>query len=331
MIITQTPLRISLAGGGTDLEAFYRYEDGMVLNMAIDKYVYVIVKERFDDKIYINYSRKEIVNSVDEIQHELVREAMRKTGVEKGVEVTTLADIPSEGSGLGSSSSITVGLLNAFYIYQGEQVPPERLAREACEIEIDICGKPIGKQDQYIAAYGGIRHFTFKKDGTVEVERIKLPDGKFRKLGSDLLLFFTNRTRKSEVILERQKEDTPKKLEVLRGIKGLVFEVKDAILNHGFHNIGPLLHKGWELKKQLAQGISDPKLDTLYDIALEAGATGGKISGAGGGGFLLLYVPRERHNDVRMAMEDAGLRELPFMLEQDGSKVIFNLKRYPAK
>ena len=331
MIITQTPLRISLAGGGTDLEAFYRYEDGMVLNMAIDKYVYVIVKERFGDKIYINYSRKEIVNSVDEIQHELVREAMRKTGVEKGVEVTTLADIPSEGSGLGSSSSITVGLLNAFYIYQGEQVPPERLAREACEIEIDICGKPIGKQDQYIAAYGGIRHFTFKKDGTVEVERIKLPDGKFRKLGSDLLLFFTNRTRKSEVILERQKEDTPKKLEVLRGIKGLVFEVKDAILNHGFHNIGPLLHKGWELKKQLAQGISDPKLDTLYDIALEAGATGGKISGAGGGGFLLLYVPRERHNDVRMAMEDAGLRELPFMLEQDGSKVIFNLKRYPAK
>ena len=331
MIITQTPLRISLAGGGTDLEAFYRYEDGMVLNMAIDKYVYVIVKERFDDKIYINYSRKEIVDSVDEIQHELVREAMRKTGVEKGVEITTLADIPSEGSGLGSSSSITVGLLNALYMYQGEQVSPERLAEEACEIEIDICGKPIGKQDQYIAAYGGIRLFTFRRDGTVEVEKIGLPDDKFRKLGSNLLLFFTNRTRKAETILRKQKENTSKKLDILREMKGLVFDAKEAILNHGFDDIGPILHEGWKLKRQLAEGISDPELDSIYEIALEAGATGGKISGAGGGGFLLLYVPRHKHDEVRKVMEEIGLRELPFMLERDGSKVIFNIRRYPTK
>ncbi|HID12166.1 MAG TPA: GHMP kinase [Candidatus Latescibacteria bacterium] len=331
MIVTQTPLRISLAGGGTDLEAFYRYEDGMVLNMAIDKYVYVIVKERFDDKIYINYSRKEIVDSVDEIQHELIREAMRKTGVDRGVEITTLADIPSEGSGLGSSSSITVGLLNALYMYQGEQVSPERLAREACEIEIDICGKPIGKQDQYIAAYGGVRKFTFRGDGTVDVEKISLPDDKFRKLGSNLLLFYTHRTRKAETILKQQRENTPERLDVLRRMKALVFHAKEAIVNHGFDELGHILRQGWELKKQLAEGISDPGLDALYDRALKAGATGGKISGAGGGGFLLLYVPRHKHDGVRRAMEELSLRELPFMLEQDGSKVIFNIRRYPAR
>ncbi|RKY62863.1 MAG: GHMP kinase [Candidatus Latescibacterota bacterium] len=331
MIITQTPLRISLAGGGTDLEAFYRYEDGMVLNMAIDKYVYVIVKERFDDKIYINYSRKEIVDSVDQIQHELVRESMRKTGVEKGVEITTLADIPSEGSGLGSSSSITVGLLNALYMYQGEQVSPERLAREACEIEIEICGKPIGKQDQYIAAYGGVRVFTFKKDGTVDVEKINLSDDKMRKMGSNLLLFYTNRTRDSSVILRKQKAKTKQNLEILREMKALVPQAKEAVLNHNFDVLGSILRRGWELKKRLAEGISDHELDEMYDRALKAGATGGKISGAGGGGFLLLYVPRHMHDSVREAMEDMGLRELPFMLERDGSKVIFNLRRYPAK
>jgi len=184
MIISQTPLRISFAGGGTDLPSFYHHEDGWVISSAIDKYIFVIIKERFDNKIYINYSKKEIVDRVDDIEHDLVREAMRKTGVEKGVEITTLADIPSSGSGLGSSSSVTVGLLNALYAYRGELVTAERLAREACDIEINILGKPIGKQDQYIAAYGGVRFFQFKSNEEVVVEPINLDNSRKRKFGS---------------------------------------------------------------------------------------------------------------------------------------------------
>jgi len=330
MIITQTPLRISLVGGGTDLEAFYSIEDGMVLSAAIDKYVYVIVKERFDDKIYINYSRKEIVDRVDEIEHELVREAMRITGVESGVEITTLADIPSEGSGLGSSSSLTVGLLNALYQYQGEQVPPERLAQEACEIEIERCNKPIGKQDQYIAAYGGVRTFTFRSDGSVAVEKLPLSDAGMRKLGSNLLLFYTNKTRKSADILREQRELTPHKLDDLRAIKSLVPRARDIILSgNNFDELGHLLHENWLRKRELASKITNGDIDDMYQRALDAGALGGKISGAGGGGFLLLYVPRSKQDAVREALSD--LRELPFLLERDGSKVIFNMKRYPAK
>jgi D-glycero-alpha-D-manno-heptose-7-phosphate kinase len=329
MIITQTPLRISFAGGGTDLKEFYRFEDGKVISTAIDKYIFVIVNERFDNKIYINYTKKEIVDSVDEIKHELVREAMKMTGIKNGIEVTMLADIPSEGSGLGSSSSLTVGLLNAFYIFQGEQVPTERLADEACKIEIDICKKPIGKQDQYIAAYGGIREFTFKKDGTVDVTKISLDPKEFRKLGSDLLLFYTNKTRKSSEILTEQKKNTEDKLEYLRKLKLFVPQVKNAIKSKQYHIVGEILHESWKIKKNLAKKITNNDINTMYEMALSAGAIGGKVSGAGGGGFLLLYVPRHKQDAVRNALKD--YRELPFHLEQDGSKVIFNLRRYPAK
>ena len=331
MIIVQTPLRIGLAGGGTDLRAFYSIEPGMVLNMTIDKYIFVIVKERFDDKIYINYSRKEICDSVDEIRHELVREAMRITGVEKGVEITTLADIPSEGSGLGSSSSVTVGLLNALYMYKGEQVTAEQLAREACRIEIELCGKPIGKQDQYIAAYGGMRLFKFNPDESVEVERLPLTDAQLRKIGSNLLLFYTGKTRKSEEILseQRTKTETGKNVEYLRRIKELVIPMREAILRGEYDAIGELLHLNWMYKRQLASKITDPKIDELYERALAAGALGGKISGAGGGGFLLLYVPRHKQDIVREELRE--LRELPFLIERDGSKVIFNMRRYPAR
>jgi len=329
MLITQTPLRISFAGGGTDLEEFYRHEDGKVVSCTIDKYVFVIIKERFDDKIILNYSQKEIVDSVNEIKHELIREAMRKTGMEAGVEISTLADVPSEGSGLGSSSSLIVGLLNTFYQYQGEQVTPDRLAKEACEIEIDICKKPIGKQDQYIAAFGGIRAFTFKKDGTVEVEKVTINDSDWRRFGSNLLLFYTNTTRKSADILTEQRDKTCDQLEMLREMKGLVDNVKTAILSNSFHEVGINMHQGWELKKQLASRITNPQIDEVYHRALKAGALGGKISGAGGGGFLLLYVPREMQDNVRFALRD--LYELPFLLERDGSKVVFNFRRYPAK
>ena len=329
MIITQTPLRISFAGGGTDFSNYYSLAEGYVVNSAIDKYIYVIVKERFDDKIYVNYSRKEIVDSVDELRHELVREAMKKTGVGSGVEVTMLADVPSEGSGLGSSSSLTVGLLNSFYSYQGMQVTSERLAEEACEIEIDICKKPIGKQDQYIAAFGGLCAFKFCRDGSVEVERIRLPESKKRQLGGNLLLFYTGRTRQSTDILLEQNEQISANVDALNEIKALAHAAKASILNGSIYQLGEILDRNWELKKQLAGGVTDPEIDTIYEKAKAAGALGGKIAGAGGGGFLLLFCPRDKQDAIRERM--SGFKELPFFLERDGSKVIFNLRRYEWK
>ncbi len=329
MVISQTPLRISLVGGGTDLKSFYHAEDGMVVSSAIDKYVYVIVKERFDEKIYINYSQKEIVDNVIEIRHDLVREAMRITGVLKGVEITTLADIPSEGSGLGSSSSITVGLLNALYSYAGMQVTAEHLAREACDIEIDICKKPIGRQDQYIAAYGSLNKITFHPDDSVSISKLSISNDNFRKLGSNLLLFFTRKTRDANIILEKQKNTTENKREVLRAMKDLVPKVTEFIINGRFDEVGKALHENWLLKKSLVNTISDSDINNMYQKAMNTGALGGKICGAGGGGFLLLYVPRDKQDAVRFALKD--YRELPFMLEQFGSRVIFNYRRYSLK
>lgn len=329
MIIAQTPLRVSLAGGGTDLKAFYDLEDGRTISLAIDKYVFVIVSERFDTKLYVNYSKKEIVDHVDELQHELVREAMRMAGLSNGIEVTMLADIPSEGSGLGSSSSLTVGLLNAFHMYAGRQVTAEQLAREACQIEIDICGKPIGKQDQYIAAYGGIHEFQYRRDGSVGVRRICLSPADMRRLGSELMLFYTDVTRRSSEILAEQRSQTVAKAECLKQIKNGVPQVINAFETGRLDIIGDVLHHGWGVKKKLANNISNPAIDDMYELALSAGATGGKIAGAGGGGFLLLYVPRHRQDAVRNALRQ--FREFPWMLEQDGSKVIFNQRRYSVR
>ncbi len=329
MIITQTPLRISFAGGGTDFQDFYLKEGGCVLSSAIDKYMYVIVKQRFDDKIYINYSQKEIVDSVDEIQHGLVREAMIKTGVTHGVEITTLADIPSEGCGLGSSSSITVGLLNALHAYMSRLVTAETLAEEACEIEIDVLGSPIGKQDQYIAAYGNMHLFYFNSDDSVTVEKIEMSEERRRNFCSNLLLFYTNKTRSSASILSRQRENIDQKMDVLKKMKRQVAEFKKCLTNSGFGRAGEILHRGWIEKKKLTGNISNNYIDELYDKACRAGATGGKISGAGGGGFLLLYCAAERQNQLRKALN--YLRELPFHFERDGSKVIFNMRRYECK
>ena len=329
MIITQTPLRVSLAGGGTDFPEFFRQEGGAVVSLAIDKYLYVIVKERFDDRIYVNYSIKEIVDRLDDLRHDLVREAMRKTGITQGVEITTLSDIPSEGTGLGSSGSVTVGLLNAFYTYQGVQVPAERLAREACEIEVDLLKKPIGFQDQYIAAYGNLRFFAFGPGDDVRVERLAIPEARKRALVSNLLLFFTNRTRNSESILEEQRRNISERLDEIRGLKAAAFEVRSHLLNESVSDLGPVLHRSWQLKRCLASGVSSPEIDAIYDRALAAGATGGKLTGAGGGGFLLLYCPSAYQGAVRAALD--GYKELPFTLEPDGSKVIFNIRRSPWK
>lgn len=329
MIISQTPLRISFVGGGTDLKSFYNQEDGMVISSAIDKYVYVIVKERFDEKIYINYSIKEIVSDVSEVKHQLVREAMKKVGIERGVEITTLADVPSEGSGLGSSSTVTVGLLNALYNYSGRQVTLEQIAREACEIEIDICKKPIGKQDQYIAAYGGLNKITFHPDESVSVDRIPVFNTNQLILGSRLLLFYTNKTRDADIILKKQNQDTDDKRDVLRKMKQFVPKLESALTEYKFNKLGKLLHDNWLLKKSLVGAISNPEIDNMYNRAMDAGALGGKICGAGGGGFLLMYVPKEKQDNVREALSD--YRELPFMLDSFGSRIIFNVRSYSTK
>lgn len=329
MIISQTPLRISFVGGGTDLRSFYQKEDGMVLSTSIDKYVYIVVKERFDDKIYINYSEKERVSDISEIKHDLVREAMKKAGIRSGVEITTLADIPSTGSGLGSSSSVAVGLLNALYHFSGTQVTAEQIAREACEIEIDICKKPIGKQDQYIAAFGGLNTITFHPDESVSVTRLSIFNNNILRFGSHLLLFFTNKTRSADVILKKQKEDTESKREVLNKMRNIVGRASNFIIEGEFNEVGRLMHENWLLKKSLVTTISNPDIDLMYEKALSAGALGGKICGAGGGGFLLLYVPKDKQDAVRSILKE--FRELPFMLDSFGSRIIFNIRGYSTK
>jgi len=325
MIITQTPLRIGLLGGGTDLPDYYRRYGGRVLNCALDKYVYVIVKERFDDDIYVNYSRKEIVSDVADLEHELVREAMLMTGVSSGVEITTLADIPSSGTGLGSSSAVTVGLLHALYAYQGRQVCGEELAEKACTIEIQQCGKPIGKQDQYIAALGGIRDIHFGPGETVVAEDVVLSAPERRALQQQIMLFFTGVTRSANSILAEQTaniESTRPQLDMLRDLAGLAV---DRLLNGDIEGIGQAVRESWEVKRKLASGVSTDQIDGAVSRALDAGAAGAKLTGAGGGGFLLVLCPMERQAAVRASL--AEMRELPVKLDRLGSRVVLNVQR----
>jgi len=325
MIIVQTPLRVSFFGGGTDLRSFFAVEGGCVLSSAIDKYIFITIKKRFDQWLRIGYTRTEMVESVGEVQHELIREALRKTGIGRGVEVTTMGDIPSAGSGLGSSSTVTVGALHAMYTFLGEIVPAERLAREACEIEIDILGKPIGVQDQYIAAYGGLRFMEFTLAGQVLCERIDLGSDLLRRLNESLLLFFTGVTRQADSILGEQKRNIHDRMAILREMKQMAYTARDELRAGNLEAMGRLLHEGWQLKKQLASQISNGAIDEMYQTARRAGALGGKITGAGGGGFLLLYCLPERREAVRDALKP--LQELPFQLEMDGTKVILNYRR----
>ena len=324
MIIVQTPLRVSFFGGGTDFPSFFEKEEGCVLSTAIDKYIFVTIKKRFDDKIRVGYTKTELVDSIDEIQHELIREAFRFSGVEKGVEITTMGDIPA-GSGLGSSSTVTVGALHAMYAYQSKTIPIEQMARQACEIEIKNLHKPIGIQDQYIATYGGFRFFRFLPDSKVITEKVELSESQKQRLNENLLLFYTGITRKAETILDEQKTNINKRMYVLQEIKGIAFEAYQQLKSGNLDCLGKLLHESWQLKKQLASQISNGKIDEWYSEARKKGALGGKITGAGGGGFLLLYCPYEYRDKVRTVL--SHLREVPIRLETDGSKVIFNYRR----
>jgi D-glycero-alpha-D-manno-heptose-7-phosphate kinase len=325
MIIVQTPLRISLFGGGTDFPAYFRDEGGCVLTSAIDKYIFVTIKQRFDHLLRVGYTQTEMVESVDDVQHDLIREALRKTGICRGVEITTMGDIPSAGSGLGSSSTVVVGALNAMHTYQGDIAPADKLAAEACEIEINTLGKPIGIQDQYIAAYGGLRFIRFEPTGEVVIEHIALPANGKRRLSENLLLFFTGITRQAESVLGEQQRNLNGRRNTLGHMKAMAYEARTQLLAGNLDALGSLLHESWLLKKQLAGSISNGTIDDMYEAARRAGAVGGKITGAGGGGFLLLYCPWERQESVREALH--GVQELPFALEPDGSKVIFNYRR----
>jgi D-glycero-alpha-D-manno-heptose-7-phosphate kinase len=320
MIVVRTPLRVSFVGGGTDFREYYVRGHGSVISAAIDKYVYVMVKKRFDDAIRLVYSKTEAVNHVNEIQHDLVRECLKKTGVDRGIEIATFADIPSEGCGLGSSSAITIGLLNALYTYAGVRKSPEELAREACHIEIDLLRKPIGKQDQYIAAYGGVRHIVFRRDETVEVNPVVLTERSLKLLEERLMLFFTGITRKSSEILTEQKQKMGEHFEMLDQMNSLVPQLKESMLNGVGTEFGRLLDWNWRLKKQLASKISNSDIDSYYARTLRAGAIGGKICGAGGGGFLLLYCPAEKRDVVKQAAKP--LREMLFTFERCGSTVL---------
>ena len=322
MIITRTPLRISFAGGGTDLRSFYNLSPGSVLSTAIDKYIYVTVNKKFDHRIRLSYSKTEIVDHVDEIQHDLVREAMKLTGVTSGLEITSIADIPSKGTGLGSSSSFTVGLLHALYAFKGEFVSAERLAREACRIEIEIVGEPIGKQDQYIAAYGGFEFIEFRPDEDVFVDPVICSKEIKHKLNEHLMLFYTGLTRRANTILAEQTKNSPARKDILQQMQQQSVELRD-ILREGnrLELVGELLHAGWQLKKQMANGISNPEIDEFYEKARKLGAIGGKILGAGGGGFLLVFSPLNKRNKIREGLKE--LKLTPFTFEPQGSKVIY--------
>lgn len=315
MIITKTPLRISLLGGNTDFPKYYEKHGGAVLTAAINKYVYCIVKRRFDDEIWINYSRKEKVKKVEDIKHDLTREAMKLVGVTKGVEITFLSDIPSEGSGLGSSSAILVGLLNALHQYKGQTVSQDKLANEACKIEITILKKPIGVQDQWSTALGGCRKLKFSKN---RLEYVLLNDHFDKVLGDNLMLFYTGKTRKSEKILSKMRL----KKKILDKNKALVDLAQEALYSNDLLLFSAALDEYWNLKKQLNKLTTNRKIDRMYKRAMLAGAIGGKIVGAGGGGFLLLVVRPGKRNTVRQALATI---DLPFEVDRLGSRVIFNI------
>lgn len=322
MIITRTPLRISFAGGSTDLPSFYRqYGGGAVTSAAIDRYIHVLVNPKFDKSIRVAYSRTENVDRLGDLQHGLVREAMRLAGLHEALEVHTIADIPSEGTGLGSSSTLTVGLLNALYAYRGVLKGPAELAEEACRIEIDLLGGTLGKQDQYIAAFGGVQHFEFLPDDSVRVSPIPLGAQDREALSDHLSLFYTGVTRKAEGLLKRQDARTEQNRDALVRMRELASEARTAILARDWPRLGAQLDEGWSLKKGLSDSISTGPIDRLYEAAKGAGAWGGKITGAGGGGFLLLLHPPERSRQIAQAL--TPMERLPVRITPEGSRILF--------
>ncbi len=324
MIISRTPLRMSFVGGGSDLPAYYREHEGAVVSTAINKYVYVTVNPKFDRAIRVSYSKTEEVPSVSRVRHPLVRESLKEVGVTGGVEITSIADIPSRGTGLGSSSSFTVGLLHALHVFMGRYRSAEQLARESCLIEIERCGEPIGKQDQYAAAFGGFNFIRFLPDETVLVEPIICKRETLRQLQENLIAFYTGTTRRAaSILIEKQRliAREKRKQRMVGSMVQLAYDLRTELRNNRLDAFGEMLHANWLLKKGICGSVSNDAVDVWYDSARRSGALGGKLLGAGAGGFMVFYAPKERHDAIRRALHD--LREVPMAFEPQGSRIIF--------
>jgi D-glycero-alpha-D-manno-heptose-7-phosphate kinase len=322
-IMTRTPLRVSFAGGGTDLADFYQHEPGVVLSTAINQYIYVTVKRHgsvFNESIRLNYSKSEQVQSIDQIENDIARECLRFLEIDPPIYVSTVADLPAS-TGLGGSSSFAVGLLNALHAFRGERVSAGQLAEEACHIEIDVLKQPIGKQDQYAAAFGGLNFFSFKAGGAVTVEPQRLNNGGLKHLFDSILMFWTGHQRDSSSVLSEQKANTPAKMDSLRHMRDHAFALQELCSGNSFsiEKFGAILNQSWQLKRGLSSKITNNEIDRWYDAAMAAGADGGKLCGAGGGGFLLFIARPEKHDAVRRAL--AGLTQVPVVHEVHGSQV----------
>ncbi|HEY4683034.1 MAG TPA: hypothetical protein VIH17_07265 [Candidatus Acidoferrales bacterium] len=326
MIVTRTSVRLPLGGGGTDLPWYANEHGGFLLATAIDKYVYVIVKRRFEPSIRVSYSKTEIVDAVEQIQHPLVREALKLLKVQDPIEIVSLADVPAN-TGLGTSSSFTVGLLNALHAYGGEYVSAQQLAQEACQIEMDTLAEPIGKQDQYLAALGGVTCLEIARDGTVSALPLRLSPDAREQFESNTLLFYTGIRRNASEVLGEQRDASGKErnqqIERLHRIKEIGREVQRCFLAGDLDEFGRLLDAHWQVKRGLSPKVSENRIDRWYEIARANGALGGKLMGAGGGGFLMFYCNGGKQR-LRSVMEQEGLQEMRFRIEKDGSKVLVN-------
>jgi len=326
MIVTRTSVRLPLGGGGTDLPWYANEHGGFLLATAIDKYVYVIVKRRFEPSIRVSYSKTEIVDAVEQIQHPLVREALKLLKVQDPIEIVSLADVPAN-TGLGTSSSFTVGLLNALHAYGGEYVSAQQLAQEACQIEMDTLAEPIGKQDQYLAALGGVTCLEIARDGTVSALPLRLSPDAREQFESNTLLFYTGIRRNASEVLGEQRDASGKErnqqIERLHRIKEIGREVQRCFLAGDLDEFGRLLDAHWQVKRGLSPKVSESRIDRWYEIARANGALGGKLMGAGGGGFLMFYCNGGKQR-LRSVMEQEGLQEMRFRIEKDGSKVLVN-------
>lgn len=321
MIISRTPVRVSFCGGGTDVDWFASSEPngGMVTSLALDRHIHVTVNRRFDDRVRVSYSSMELVDDFEDLEHELVREAMRMTGITSGVEITTIADIPSRGTGLGSSSAVTVGLLNALHRFAGRVASPEQLADEACRIEIDVLGQPIGRQDQYAAAYGGVNSITFGPDG-VGVNPLQISPYVINRLSEEFTLVFTGTSRSASEVLSEAPEDPADKLARLRAIREQADEARGMLESGDLGALGALIGDAWDSKRGISHGVSSDEIDTLHDRIMTMGATGAKLLGAGGGGFFLVHGK----GGLRDSLAELGLenRMIPLDVDGEGSVII---------
>jgi len=326
MIVTRTPVRIPLGGGGTDLPSYYTQYGGFLVSAAIDKYIYVSVNKRFEKSIRASYSSTEIVDTPQEIKHPIIREALKFLNIDSGIEITSIADVPSN-TGLGTSSSFTVGLLNALHCFKREKVSAKDLAEEACFIEIQLLGEPIGKQDQYLAAYGGVQCLELDRLGNVKVTPLSLSEDAIDQLESNTLLFYTGIRRSASEVLAPQSKgaslDKEKVIENMHKIKEIGHQIKKSFEEGNLAHFGELLDLHWQTKKGLSDKITQSQIDRWYEIAKGSGALGGKVMGAGGGGFFMFYCNNGK-NGFRKAMEKEGLKEMRFRIDFEGSKVLVN-------